>query len=415
MHACIHRGAEEIGGSCVELQNASRQLILDVGRPLDAPLDEILPLPAVRGFDDGDPSLLGVIVSHGHPDHFGLAEQLHPAVPVYLGEATARILRAARFFGPAGADIVPDGYLRDRERLELGAFRVTPYLVDHSAFDAYALLVEGSGRRLFYSGDLRGHGRKAARFQRLIERPPDEVDVLLLEGTHVRPDRVPGQAPLSETDVENRCAELFYDTEGLVLAAYSAQNVDRLVTLYKAARRAGRKLVLDLYGATIAAATGSRTIPQSTWDGVRVYVPLAQRIRVKRAQEFERVDRIRRQRVFADDLAQRAGELVLTFRASMMRELDKANCLTGAQAIWSLWPGYLESPSGQAVRRWLEGHRVALTVVHASGHAPVADLQRLAEALRPGRVVPIHTAAPRRFPELFSKVELHPDGQWWSV
>ena len=61
-----------------------------------------------------------------------------------------------------GAMIQPAGLLADRKPFELRPFTITPFLVDHSAFDAYALLVEAGGRRLFYSGDLRGHGRNAA-------------------------------------------------------------------------------------------------------------------------------------------------------------------------------------------------------------------------------------------------------------
>jgi mRNA degradation ribonuclease J1/J2 len=48
--------------------------------------------------------------------------------------------------------------------LEFGPFRITPHLVDHSAYDACALEVEADGRRLFYSGDIRAHGRKGALF-----------------------------------------------------------------------------------------------------------------------------------------------------------------------------------------------------------------------------------------------------------
>ena len=69
--------------------------------------------------------------------------------------------------------------------LQLGRFTVTPYLVDHSAFDAYALLVEADRRRLFYSGDLRSHGRKQRTMERLFRSPPTDVDVLLMEGTTV--------------------------------------------------------------------------------------------------------------------------------------------------------------------------------------------------------------------------------------
>ena len=262
---------------------------------------------------------------------------------------------------------------------------------------------------------MRGHGRKAELFEELINHPPQRVDVLLLEGTHVRARDGVAPNPLIESEVEDRLGELFYDTTGMVLAAYSAQNIDRLVTLYRAAKRAGRKLVLDLYGATIAAATGTESIPQADWDGVRVYVPLAQRVRVKRTQEFERVEQIHAHRIFAKDLRDRAGELVLTFRGSMTRELEQADCLTDAHAVWSLWAGYLERPSGEAVRRWLERHRIPLTVMHASGHATVADLQRLTAAIQPGRVVPIHTLAPWRFHDFFPRVELRADGEWWDA
>ena len=36
MKICIHRGAEEIGGTCVEVFSAGKRLIIDLGLPLDA-------------------------------------------------------------------------------------------------------------------------------------------------------------------------------------------------------------------------------------------------------------------------------------------------------------------------------------------------------------------------------------------
>src|SRR3954447_25133444 len=103
-----------------------------------------------------------------------------PSVPVYLGEATQRILREAAFFTRAGGELPAAGHLGDPLPLQLGPFTVTPYLMDHSAFDAYALLVEAGERRLLYSGDLRGHGRKATLFERLLREPSADVDTLLL-------------------------------------------------------------------------------------------------------------------------------------------------------------------------------------------------------------------------------------------
>lgn len=102
-------------------------------------------------------------------------------------------------------------------------------------------------------------------------------------------------------------------------------------------------------------------------------------------------------------------------QGSTLPELARADCLESAAAIWSLWPGYLHQSSGGRVARLLEKHGVPLIHLHASGHAPVEDLQALAEAMAPARVVPIYTAAPERFDHLFERVEMHDDGEWWPA
>lgn len=414
MRARIHRGAHEIGGSCVELEHEGARVVLDIGLPLDPPIEE-LPLPAVSGLDGNDPSLIGMIISHGHADHYGLATRVHRSVPLYVGEATERLLREAMFFGPMGADLSVTGHLVDRVPLRLGPFVVTPFLMDHSAFDAYAVLIEAGERRLFYSGDLRGHGRKASVFERLLANPPSEVHALLMEGTHVRSSDSPDTGAQSEQELEQACTTAFRDTAGMVLACYSAQNIDRLVTLYKATLRADRDFIMDLYTATIAAATGYDTIPQSDWDRVRVFLPSSQRRQVIREQAFERTDAVRSKRIYPEELVARRSELVMTFRASMATDLERAGCLAEARLVWSMWPGYLRDERMIDFREFLDRHQIPLTVLHASGHATVEDLVRLAEAMQPARIVPIHTAHPELFAGIFGHAELHRDLEWWEV
>ena len=148
----IHRGANEIGGSCVELESQGSRLVLDVGKPLWAGWDEVVPLPAVAGLADWtDRSLSGVVISHPHLDHYGLIAQADSRVPIYIGKEATSLLKAAEFFSSAGIDLHPTGFLRDRVPLRIGAFTVTPFLMDHSAFDSYSLLVEADGHRLFYT------------------------------------------------------------------------------------------------------------------------------------------------------------------------------------------------------------------------------------------------------------------------
>ena len=181
MQVRIHRGSREVGGSCVEVLAGGSRLVLDVGRPLCAGWDEHVPLPDVPGLATGDdPSLLGVVVSHPHLDHYGLLDQVHPAVPVFAGAAAAAIVDAARWFSPSGPQLRATGHLHNGVPMVLGTFTVTPYLVDHSAFDSYAMVVEAAGRRLMYTGDLRGHGRKSRLFEEMLARPPAQIDTLLM-------------------------------------------------------------------------------------------------------------------------------------------------------------------------------------------------------------------------------------------
>ena len=409
MRVRIHRGAREVGGSCVELEAAGRHILLDAGSPLASdPLDEAR-LPEVA--ETGDPSLLGVFVSHAHPDHFGLLGRVADVVPTCIGKDAIQILSAASFYTDREPPRISD-FLEDGVTIEVGPFCVTPYLVDHSAYDAYSLLVEADGSRLFYTADLRAHGRKPGAFARLLERPPRNVDALLLEGTTV--GRASWTGPANEAELEYECALHFHETKGMALACYSPQNLDRMVTAYRAALQADRDLVMDLYTADVACASNNDNIPQADWERVRVYVPNSQRVRVKESEEFWRVERRRETRIFVEELASDPGRWVLTFRTSMAAELDRANCLDGARALWMMWPGYLDQP-GDRTRATLERLGIVLDLAHTSGHASVRDLQRLAKAIAADKVVPIHTGAPYRFPELFDNVHLYDDGVWWEI
>jgi ribonuclease J len=203
---------------------------------------------------------------------------------------------------------------------------------------------------------------------------------------------------------------------GMVLVAYSGQNIDRLVSVFKAARRSRRDLVVDLYTSLIARATGNPNIPQAGFDGLRVFVPQSHRVRIKERGAFHLVEEIKGCRIFEREIAVRADELVVTFRKSMEPMLAKYPAvLKGATAIWSQWPGYLDRPSGAGSRRFCQHYGIPMIIHHTSGHAGISELQRLAEALRPGRVVPIHTAAPEQFAQHFKNVAMFDDGVGWDV
>ncbi len=415
MRIRIHRGAHEIGGTCIEVEAGGARIVLDVGLPLDAPdeYDENL-LPDMPGFRKPDESLLGVVVSHPHLDHFGLARHIRPEVPVYIGQDAHNILNAASPYVPGGQAFANPRFMANRVPMKIGPFQVTPYLVDHSAFDAYALLVEADGKRVYYSGDFRAHGRKGKLFERMIKHPPGNIDIMLMEGTTIgRAGSEEGYA--TETDLEWQFVKAFKETRGIHFVWTSSQNVDRLVTVYRAAKRTGRSLIIDLYTAVVLKATGRDTIPQSDWDDVKLYLSQAQRVHVKKHGLFDDLARHSKNRVYQEFLPSTSGRTVMLFRPSMMSDRGVQGVLDGAGLTYSMWDGYLKDRQGQGVVRWLERHSVPWQTIHTSGHASTPDLRRFAAALAPRKLVPIHSFETDRFAEFFDNVVQEQDGAWWEV
>jgi ribonuclease J len=335
-------------------------------------------------------------------------------IPVFIGETAAKILAASNPFVPVKFAPVNLRTYRDRETFHVGSFSVTPYLMDHSAYDAFAFLIEADGQRLWYSGDFRGHGRKSHVFERLVADPPRDLDVVLMEGTNVRPDGAAKDYP-TEADLEGPLTQAFLHTEGMALVWASAQNIDRLVTIYKAARRAKRRFVIDFYTAQILKAIGNPNLPQPDWAGINVFLPESQRHVVLREELTETLDELKPRRMYLDRMKASLSDWVFLFRPSLLESLDASDCLVGSQLIYSLWPGYLNRPENQVLQARLASGGIVINHVHTSGHASIRDLQRLVAALKPRRVIPIHSSASERFPELFPDVVSLSDGEWFTL
>ena len=94
MRLMIHRGAHQVGGSCVELNYDDAAILIDVGLPLDFSDDpeSHLPQPLFDQLRDGNKNIDAVILSHAHLDHYGLAGMLPEGIPVYCGKASAELM-----------------------------------------------------------------------------------------------------------------------------------------------------------------------------------------------------------------------------------------------------------------------------------------------------------------------------------
>ena len=412
MRVCIHRGTHEIGGTCIEIESQSKRIVLDIGLPLESELSDT-PLPPVSGFRGFDSSLLGVFISHPHLDHYGLAPKLLQEIPVLIGSAALRILEAASQFIPSEVNFKNTIEIKDKTPITIGPFTLTPYLVDHSAYDAYGLLVEADGQRLFYSGDFRGHGRKGKLLDRFVAQPPKDIDVLLMEGSTLGRFGVDDKYP-SESELESKFLETFDSTKGMPLVWCSGQNIDRLVTIYRACRHSGKQFITDMYTACVLKSIGNKRLPQPGWTGFRVYLPWLQKQTIIRKELFALAKSFAPWRIYPEQIKKEANKSVMLFRPSMRTDLEKAHCIEDATLIYSMWSGYLERDQYRPLRDWLDEKSIPLVHCHTSGHAPISDLKRLANAIAPKMLVPIHSFEPAQFPDHFANVVLKDDGQWWE-
>lgn len=247
MKVHIIRGKNQIGGNIIEISTDNTRILLDAGLELES--DKNRELPDIRGLFEYA-GYDAIFVSHYHSDHLGLIYHAHKDIPVYIGEGSYNIIKASDNYKKQKT-IEPSGFLRHKQKILIGDITVTPFLCDHSAFDSYMLLCEADGETVLYTGDFRSNGRKP--FGMLLNSLPRKVDKLICEGTTLSRD---GYVTLTETELEEKAIKLFSEHKGSVFVLQSSMNIDRIVTMYRAAKRTGRVFLEDAYMAEITTAAG---------------------------------------------------------------------------------------------------------------------------------------------------------------
>jgi ribonuclease J len=296
---------------------------------------------------------------------------------------------------------------------EIGDFRVTAFSVDHSVYGSVAFLIEGQGKTVLYSGDLRLHGRKPGMTKTLLDGVRDvDVDLLLMEGTLLGGDSLSG---LNEYELEKQITKHVNFSDGLVLASFSPQHIDRLVCFIKTAQRTRRTLVVDVYTAYAMHLIQSEVrIPSPTADkGIRVFYP--QHSLASRDNTRSICDLFVAKQITLDEILTAPETHLMIFRPSMFDsdfggELPERTC-----CVYSRWEGYLEQPEWMLIRDKLEAGGGNLLHLHTGGHCVVEDLGKLARGIKPRQVAPIHTFEPSQFRDHFGNVQLLSDGEPYEL
>lgn len=395
MKLIIHRGTNEIGGSCVEFNNGCKRIVFDVGLPLNA-IDEGLDIscykPNISGLFGEESGVAAVFISHAHPDHYGLLSLINKNIPIYMSKASAILLKkVVPLLGKENYADLNIKEISDGEEVRIGNFSVRAYEVDHSAASAMAFEISVEDKRILYSGDIRFHGRRAWRSRKLTSNIASP-DYLLLEGSTLGREN---QEQLAEYDIE-KCLTEFFAEPKLSLIVFSTQNIDRLVSVYKACVRQNKILVLDPYSCAILENLRdiSAHLPQFNWNNIRVY--FACNSITRKLAESGDLYHYKTSKITFDEIAANPEKYVVKANFAITEKLFERLDVDNMQFIFSLWSGYLDKPG------FWHDLKDKLVCVHTSGHACVKDLQDFVKAVKPKHIIPIHTTCKDKYADLFA-------------
>lgn len=432
MQITIYRGTHEIGGTLVELKSGKSKILIDAGYPLflnSQPIEnevssyaperllELGVLPDIKGLYAWDtPEFDAVVISHAHIDHYGLLRYINPAIPVYISKGTRKIIDMSVLFKLTAQLPTASYEFNMYKPFVIGSFRIMPFLMDHSAFDAAAFEISDGKKTVIYTGDFRGHGRKAICLDRFIDKAKKDADILLTEGTMFGRQ---GEEVITEQELEDNIIKKIQGFKAPILFQSSSQNVDRLVSFYRAAAKLGKLFIVDVYTANVLyelRQLGNNQLPYPSKDypNIKVFYPyrLTQKIFKEIGKEYAK--RFSQYHIPKEKLGAEQNNIVMAVRPSMKKDLEIADLKNGL-FIYSMWRGYRDSEYQKAFEDSLAEAGFKTDELHTSGHAAISDIRRMISGLEPKQIVPIHTMTPHLFTDLSARVCLKEDGVSFEV
>ncbi len=396
MQVTIHRGAHQIGGCATEICSGKTRIFIDFGAELPQPGHEPALLD-VDGVTWGAERCDGVFFTHYHGDHVGLYDQLLPGIPLYMDAAGRDILltlqrrralhdRAIDRALPRLEAIRP---LTGGQPVTVGELKVTPFTVDHSAYNACMFLMEGEGKRILHTGDFRTHGFRGKGVEKVLKRYVGRVDLLIAEGTTLSRK---GEAVVTERELSRRAMGYLHRYKN-VFVLCSSTNIDRLAGLYAAAQAVGKPFICDGYQTRqLKTVAGYGAKKSSLYAFPKLWT-------------------------YGENLLPRMEKrgFCMPVRATapfqeIMAHFDPAESIV----LYSMWKGYLEQ--NEALAEFLEPWH--WKYFHTSGHGAAGQLQEVVRLTKPRLgVLPIHTQAPERFAPLCAPYSVHQlqDGEVFTL
>ena len=397
MKITVHRGSNQIGGCVTEYECNGWKLFVDYGEQLPgAPSSD--KKMEIDGLTSGDISKSALLITHYHGDHIGKITELPAKLPIYMGKMAKEIALAfAKHLSKVG-----EGHCKMAERINtiktftaierftFGEFEITPIVVDHSAFDAYAFCIEANGLKVFHTGDFRKHGFRGRKLSTVIERYVKRADYVVCEATNVNR---PNATLMSEHELQKEFEKAFTENKYNVVYV-SSTNIDRLFGLYHAAIRAKRPFLVDDYQKIIMDIVAGR---DKIWGKSSLYNYIKgkePKDLKRRGNEFVANDKFM-------DFVTGQGYVLVARQGERFDNLLNQLPDEGRVKYLSMWNGYLDEAKAAYNPALAKSVGAEYQYMHTSGHCEMRSLYELISELGPKAIIPIHTDNPGAFVDLF--------------
>lgn len=396
----IHRGTNQIGGCVTEIKTEKSRIFIDFGEELPGTESDSHELK-IEGLNYSGEKCDGVFFTHYHGDHVGLFQTIQKDVPLYMGECARQIMLTIYKTLRENEAL---NILRDDNRMKpivenkavrCGNIKITPFSVDHSAYDAYMFLIETPDITILHTGDFRNHGYRGSALMGTIKKyitqyGKRKIDVLITEGTMLNRQT---ENVMTEMELQKRAYEFFKDNRYIFLIC-SSTNLDSLWSFYKAAEKRGMGFYSNDYIyeqlQIFNKYAGSRS--KSIYHFKKIY-PVNWNLYLKKVNMTQ--EEFMREKGFVT---------VIKAEEKYKKWLERFSDLR-PKIIYSMWEGYI-SPEAKAYNEKMAGFLKAYSndqvyKFHTGGHATTKCIEDVIKAVNPQRaIIPIHTERKYAFSDI---------------
>ena len=407
MQVKILKGTNQIGGVFTEISSKEAKIIIDFGDDLD----RVKRLENIEGLTIGKPAYDGVFITHNHQDHMGRIDDILEDIPVYMSNLSREIYETVFVFSKNKDKIRRKTInLEEGKKITIKDMKITPYIVDHSAYNSFMMLIEAEGKRILHTGDFRNHGYKGVLLEGTLKMI-GKIDVLITEGTTLSREQVKSK---TEAELVDDIVDKTKDYDQ-VLMLMSTTNIDRVTTMQKVANRTGKTVIHDIVLSNVLQLVTQKIPNALNSKNIGVYLPCSV-YKKRNNEEYKKyIEPFQNKIKKTGKLLY--GKFIMNIRVSMLKDIErlKDTVLNNCCVVYSMWEGYQKEEIYKKFLDRMKELNIDIYNLHVSGHADYTAFNQVIEITKPNAVIPMHTENKEKIKDFTDKAVILEDMETYIV